>query len=603
MVLSGLPLITPHASAVTTAPATPTVATGLTITVVPLRLPADGNSYAAIVVGLTDATKDPSLAFNSTTVYLTSSQADVGTVPNSVVIPAGISYVVANFTTTRDGGVTTVTASAAGYASASAIVDTKVPSGYASQLKLVSEPPNLLAGSSGSLVVQLEDDTGAPAIASSAVNVSITSSSQTTIQPNAKNIIVPAGSDVAFVNFTAGYTLASAFITASASSFTSATATVSVIGASPYALHVSAQPGQVGEKSTGRVVVWLTDQVGRPAIAASAIPITITSSNLSIAIITKTSLTIPAGQTSVIADFTAGSIMGSANRDGVGPEPPVGVRHDQHVPFIIQALGAETLYRAQPGLSERADLSAITVSIVNSTGYPALASTSTTINLTSSATGVGTTTTSVTIPAGSESAVASFSTAYLVGSSVITADAQNLLSAQAQMSTYGPVPASLLVSTVSSSVLANGAVDDVLAVSLEDASSNPAVAPSAIRYIYLLRTFRRNAPTLRHHLSRRVLCPDRCPDRDFGGHFQHHGLGAELWRIFNASYNSHPGSYRHTRLRRSHCRDQPDSRARDDGLGPAAGHKRASRPRQRTDKYHHYVLEHLCGRHAACAEH
>ena len=46
-----------------------------------------------------DSSKNPSLALSPTTVYLTSSEQNVGTVPNSVVIPAGKAYVLADFTT------------------------------------------------------------------------------------------------------------------------------------------------------------------------------------------------------------------------------------------------------------------------------------------------------------------------------------------------------------------------------------------------------------------------------------------------------------------------------------------------------------------------
>jgi hypothetical protein len=480
LLLGAAPTIAPHASAAPTPTPTPTAAVSLSLSVVPLRLPADGNSYAVLVVGFSDVAKEPSFALNATTVYLTSSQQDVGTVPASVVIPAGMDYTVVNFTTTKQEGTTVITASSPGYASISTVVGTRTPSGYATQLKLVAAPPNVLAGTTGALVVQLEDLTGAPAVASAPITVSIASSSQSTVDPASGSVTVAKGASFSFVNFTAGYSLGNALVTASASSFTSATTTISIIGASAYAIHVNAQPGQIAEKASGRVVVWLTDQLGHPAIASSAVTVSLTSSNLAVAQFTKTVVTIAAGHTSSVANFTTGSVQGSSTVTASAQNLQAGFDTISTYKPSLNPTAIKLYIGPNPVVANGATFPAITVALINSTGYPAIASSNTVVNITSGTAGVGTTSSFVVIPSGAESAVASFSSAYLVGITIVTAVAQNLESAQAQVSSYGPVPVNLLVSTVSSTVLANGAVDDVLAVSLQDAAGNPAIAPGPI---------------------------------------------------------------------------------------------------------------------------
>ena len=477
MILGTLPAVLPQARAAT---GTPTAATSLTISVIPLRLPADGSSYAALVVGFEDAASNPSLPFNSTTVYLATSDDSIGTVPASVVIPAGQDYVVVDFQTTREAGTAVVTASAAGYTSAQVVVNTRVPSGYASQLKVVGIPSDIQAGGSGTFAIQLEDSTGAPALAPAAVNVSLVSSAQQTVQPSTKYLLIPAGSDVAYANFTAGYLIGDAYVTASSTSFVAGTVSLSVIGASPYVLHVSAQPAQVVEKGSGRVVVWLTDQVGHPAAAASAVTVAIASSNLSIAQFSRTTIVISAGHISATANFTAGSILGSATVTASAQNLQTGFDTISTYKSLYKPVGIRLYVGPNPLPANSASYPAIVVSIVNSTGFPALATSSIVVNLTSASTGLGTITSSVTIPAGSESATAAFTTSYLVGTSIITASAQNLRSTQGIVTTYGPIPASLVVNVLYSTVLANGATDAVVAVALVDSSGASAIAPAPI---------------------------------------------------------------------------------------------------------------------------
>src|SRR5579875_1235245 len=161
----------------------------LSLSEVPPILPADGNTYPAIVVSLVGSGNKPAVLTNDTVVYLASSQQNVGTVPSSVVIPAGRSYVVANFTTTSIAGTTT----------ASLQVKTATPSGYPTQLKVFPVPNSQLAQplSAGGLVVEMVDNSGLPAKAVANTVVTLSSANTGIAFFPTSTVTIPQGSFMA----------------------------------------------------------------------------------------------------------------------------------------------------------------------------------------------------------------------------------------------------------------------------------------------------------------------------------------------------------------------------------------------------------------------
>ena len=59
---------------------------------------------------MVDSAGEPTVTLANINVSLTSSEEYVGTITSDVVIPAGETYAIANFTTTHTAGVTTITA-------------------------------------------------------------------------------------------------------------------------------------------------------------------------------------------------------------------------------------------------------------------------------------------------------------------------------------------------------------------------------------------------------------------------------------------------------------------------------------------------------------
>ena len=90
------------------------VPTDIALFVFPELMIADGSVYDIITVQLQDNEGNPVEARKSTEIFLTSTNIDVGTVPDSIIIPQGKSYSTASFTATSASGTTNILASMMG---------------------------------------------------------------------------------------------------------------------------------------------------------------------------------------------------------------------------------------------------------------------------------------------------------------------------------------------------------------------------------------------------------------------------------------------------------------------------------------------------------
>lgn len=478
-----LPVLAASTSTTSTTTTTqPPAATpsALVLTTIPPRLPADGGIYPAVVVSLSSSTGQPSLALNGTVVFLTSSQEGVGLVSSQVIIPRGASFAVANFTTTTTPGNSTISASSVGLAAVSAQVETVTPSGFATRLSVIPVPASQLVNPNGqgTILVETLDSAGFPAKASSTVAVSLSSSNNGVVSLPSASLTVSSGSVLSSVTYRVGVTPGVATITGSASGFNSGSGTVTVQGASPYALKVFAQPDPIATSAGGRLVVTLTDTQGNPTPAPVAVAVAISSSNTSLVSPVQSS-TIPAGQVYAVASFSSGSIAGTANLTVSSP----GLVSS----FALVTVAAPStpvklaiLATPDPVLANNGSYSSIVVALTDAAGNPAVASSSVSVTLTSSDSSVGSVSGSVVIQPGSSYAVATFSSTFFVGSTFITALAQNLQSASTSVTSYGPIPTQVVVKVLPSRLPADGGQYSAVEVMLEDATGSPAVAPVAV---------------------------------------------------------------------------------------------------------------------------
>jgi hypothetical protein len=484
----------------------------LSLSPIPPKLPADNNTYPGVVVSVVTAGGLPTVATADINVSLTSSQENVGKIVASVVILAGETYAVANFTTTHTAGVTTVTATTTGLATAKTAVTTVVAVGYPTHLVMTAVPDTLPAStaSTGYLILELEDDVGLPAKAITDVPISLYSSNTDVVNITTAATVMKQGEYLKEINYTSGFVPGSAAVTASATGFASGTATISVLGSPPLALSLQAQPSLMVACTTnvtscdGRLVVTLTDLSGNPTRATRDIYVQIRSSDLAVANAVENT-TIQEGNISAIAIYTvtatsvvttpAGSYQTvvTASSPGLKSSFATITVVDPALigPQNCNSAGSTTCQlelsaSPNPVLADHRSYSSVVVSLESTPPLgsltPAVDDTgATNVTLTSSVTGVGNfTSITFAIPQGENWASVTFTSTYQVGVTELTASAQNFLSVQTSLGTYGPVPSQVVVSAISTPLPADGATHPALELSLEDAFGSPAVAASDI---------------------------------------------------------------------------------------------------------------------------
>lgn len=481
-------LALPHVTAASTTAASTTTSSApakvqaatpasLVLLVIPPKLPADGGSYPAIVVSLQSSAGTASLALNDTVVFLTTSQEGVGSVSEQVTIPRGTGFAVANFTTSTTPGTTSISASSVGLRAISTQVTTVNPSGFATRLSVIPVPGSQLVDETarGTVLVETLDSAGLPAKASSDVIVTLSSSNNNVVSLPSNTLTVTSGSVLSSATYDVGVSPGTATITGSASGFNSGSGTVKVQGASPFALNIFAQPDPMATSTSGRLVVVLTDPQGNPAAAPAPVSVTISSSNTSV-IASEQTTTIPAGKIYAIANLTSGAIPGTANLTASSP----GLKSDFALVTVAepsQPVNLKLIVAPNPVLADESAYDSIVVALTDASGNPAVAPSNIAVILTSSDSAVGSVGESLSIPSGSSYAVGNFSSTFFVGSTVITAHAQNLQSATTTVSSYGPVPAKVVVQALPSNLPADGGNYSALEVMLDDANGLPAVAP------------------------------------------------------------------------------------------------------------------------------
>lgn len=467
-------------------------ATSISVSMVPSKLPADGLSYPSVVVSLDDSAGAPTLALNDTTVYLSLSQGNIGSIPSAVVIPTGATFVIANFTTTTTQGDATITASSQGLASATAQVVTVTPSGFPTHITVFASPSELLARpqDNGTLFLELTDDQGLPAKAPSSFTVSLFSSAtsvvslpQSTVEFDSSEILVTAPF---LTSFTPGW----AAITASASGYISGGTTITVVGPEPLNLVASAQPSSLVVNSSGILMISLADGAGDPARAAAPVTVTLRSSNTTVATVPN-SLIVPPGSIYAWVAFNSTACTGTATLTATSPglmassaavttypagEGPVSLKV---IPVLPLLLSDDAQYK-----------NAVIIELLGKDSHPATAGLGGyDISVTSSDSLVGNVPDDLTIAAGASYAVAYFRSTFQSGTTTVTASATNLSPGSATLTSYGPVPYQISLSTygsgnsgtsTSTEIPADGGSYPALAVSLVSAGGSPAIAPSNI---------------------------------------------------------------------------------------------------------------------------
>ncbi len=271
----------------------------------PSTLPADGNTYNAIMVQLQDSSGSPAKApKGGVQVALSCSDTnDVGSVTPIVTIPEGVTYATANFTTvsgTTKIWTASVTSIAQGYTSVPLTITTTPVGSNPNQIKIFSGPSQIPADENQYPIVALElqNSTGFVCELPSDSNVSISSSDQTVGQINSQ-ITIPAGQAYSVATLTTTYKPGTITVTAAANNLNSGTLSITTKGFTPSKLVVFCVPACLPSDNAtySAIQVQLQDSDGNPAKdPTSDVTVSLFSSQPTVATVSPT-LTIPFGQT------------------------------------------------------------------------------------------------------------------------------------------------------------------------------------------------------------------------------------------------------------------------------------------------------------------
>jgi len=367
---------------------------------------------------------------------------------------------------------------------------TETTPSLAAQVVVTIIPPKLPAdqGVYPAAVVSLEDSAGLPTAALSDITVFLTSD-QTNIAAVPASVTISAGEDYAIANITTTNTPGEAMITASSEGLESPTPTlVTTVTPSGYPskLEVFASPSVfLPRVDSGLVRVEVVDQSGLPSKAISNIQVSLSSSNDSIAALSQTSLTVPAGSIYADGGFSTtnpGTAVISATSTGYQTGAGV-VTVNQPSSCTISCgaskLALRVIASGNPGAlpSDGGSYKVLEASLETSTGSPATSSSDVVVQLTSDNSQLVSVPGLITISAGTISSLATLTTSALAGTANLTATFAGLLPASVAVQTVIPAPSKLqaYVAPASTAFSENGNYP-ILVVQLQDSSGNPARA-------------------------------------------------------------------------------------------------------------------------------
>ncbi len=168
----------------------------------PTSVLADNDTYNCIFVQLLDSSGQPARALQDTTISLSSSLINIGTVHSSIIIFKGTTFASANFNTTFSPGTTSISATASGFATEQAIVTTVGP--IPSAITAYGFPSTLPSDGNtyAAIMLQLQDSSGNPARApQGGIQVTL-SCSDTSVGTVPSTTTIPEGQTYAVANFT-----------------------------------------------------------------------------------------------------------------------------------------------------------------------------------------------------------------------------------------------------------------------------------------------------------------------------------------------------------------------------------------------------------------
>lgn len=343
------------------------------------------DEIATVIVRLEDALGHPVEAPEDVRVRLTLSNADLGELAETAVIPKGEYQRELQFKPKGLTGALLITASAIGYERGVANLEIRAP--RPASLKLYAAPTSIPADSAsyGFIAVMLVDSEGYPVRAEEDVAVSLSSSNDMVIALEANGTVIRRGEYYSIVRFLSKSAAGTSRITAHAEGLLPDSVEVSAAKLGrftrPNKVNLYVVPSVFlpdGSIHKGSIVLQLVDGAGSPIKMWQNVTFVLSSSDTRSGDVTRL-ITVPAGSNIGVGDFYAGRVPGrtklTATSDGFEPgyfdvevkgRPPTSLKLEM-APPTIKADGRE--YKA------------FVVQLLDSSGNPARAASDITVYL------------------------------------------------------------------------------------------------------------------------------------------------------------------------------------------------------------------------------
>lgn len=453
----------------------------------PSSIPAEPGRVSRIIVQLEDSRGLPTKAPSTITVSLTLSEANVGFIgEEQVTIRTGETQTSTTFHANHVAGSVEISASAKGYASASTTLTTVGQ--VATKLALYALPPKLhVADSFGWLTVQLQDSNSKPAKATSDTYVILTSTDPNVAYP-ATSVTIRTGETQATTRLII-LTDGSVTITATSEGYTAVSVSVTItpftyvdertLTPPPVAsIGLTVAPSIIPSDNNVYTViaVQLLDSDGLPTWLRTPTSISFSSSDSTIGLAsaayiegrhsyaladfqttytpgTTTLFTVAKGYSTTSASITTYGLI--ADRITLSLTPPlIYADGEMHEPLVVQ--------------------------LQDSSNKPVKTYESLIVSLYSSEQEVGGVESQVTIPRGSDHAIAKFYSTNTPGSTVIEALAEGYITGTVTVTTTKAGPSAFALFAAPSKLVANGASYNSIFIQSLDSGGSPTITWSDI---------------------------------------------------------------------------------------------------------------------------
>ena len=404
--------------------------------------------YATVLmsVQLRDNSGTPVKAAKAITVQLSSSDRDVIDPPLSVQIPAGKSYVTTYAQTrTGDVGAATVTATStglqAGFTSITSVDRSDAPPGSTDKSLGLHLAPSVLPPDEGAhqtIVVAFFDSQGRPVAETNQGFQKIVLSSSENDLGALDNTALVTRTMYALAKFYTYSVTGTTKLTAALSGYTPVQADLKIMGSAPAIIELTQIPGivQANNQASNSLIVSLLDQDGHPVSATKETNIFLTSSDPEIATVAGL-VSIAAGESHKVASVKPTLKPGSTTITGSSTTLNSGSVQFKTAGFS-GAVSAYTLglYAIERIPADGRAQEALFVMVQDQNGNPVNAASDVVVSLSSSSFSGGTVQSSVTIPRGTNHAIATFTPSKLeTNEIVITASSQGFQSVDTTLST------------------------------------------------------------------------------------------------------------------------------------------------------------------------